>query len=162
LTGFRSHDRWLFLIAAFKLVKGALLVAAGIGIFSLLHKDATAVVEHWIDAVRIDPDNQHIHRWLARLGFMDDQKLKELGAGTFCYAALFITEGTGLLLRKRWAKYLTIIVTSSFLPLEFFELMRSPGLGKAMLIPLNVAIVIYLILRRNDEPRSPKQPAHAR
>jgi uncharacterized membrane protein (DUF2068 family) len=93
---------------------------------------------------------------------MDDQKLKELGAGTFCYAALFITEGTGLLLRKRWAKYLTIIVTTSFLPLEFFELMRSPGLGKAMLIPLNVAIVIYLILRRNDEPRSPKQPAHAR
>ena len=152
-----ARDRWLLLIAAFKLVKAVLLIAAGIGFFSLIHKDITEVAEHWIDVLRIDPDNQHIHGWLARLGLMDDRTLKELGVGTFCYAGVFLTEGTGLLLRKRWARYLTIIVTTSFLPLEVIELIHSPGFGKAMVLPLNVAIVIYLILHRNDEQNSSRR-----
>src|SRR4051812_19049108 len=35
----RAHDRGLFLIAIFKLFKVALLVAAAVGAFSLLHKN---------------------------------------------------------------------------------------------------------------------------
>ena len=38
-------------------------------------------------------------------------RLKLATAGAFAYAALFITEGTGLLMRKRWAHWLTIIAT---------------------------------------------------
>jgi len=35
-----------------------------------------------------------------------------------------LTEGVGLALRKRWAEYLTIIATSSLIPLEVYELIQ--------------------------------------
>ncbi len=44
--------------------------------------------------------------------------------GTFLYAGLFLIEGTGLLLRKHWAEYFTIITTGLFIPLEVYELAR--------------------------------------
>jgi len=146
-----SDDRWIFLIAVFKLSKGILLVAAAIGVLGLLHKDVGEVVEHWIDVLRVDPDNRFIHSVLTKVWSVNDRTLREISAGTFCYAALFITEGTGLLLHKRWAKYLTIIVTGSFLPLEIYELLRHPGAVKAILILLNAAIVAYLVVRVRRE-----------
>src|SRR5437879_3205097 len=146
-------DRWLRLIALFKLIKGMLLVAAGIGALRLLHRDVADVVERWIDVLRVDPDNRFIHGVLVKVLTVNDRMLKEVSAGTFAYAALFLTEGTGLLLRKRWAHYFTIIVTGSFFPLEIYEFARHPSAAKAAVIVLNVAIIAYLIVRLRQEPR---------
>jgi uncharacterized membrane protein (DUF2068 family) len=145
------NDRWIFLIAVFKLAKAILLVAAGIGALRLLHKDLGEVVEHWIDVLRVDPDNRYIHSLLARVWSVNDRTLKEISVGTFCYAALFMTEGTGLLLRKRWAEYFTIIVTGSFLPLEIYELVRHASPAKALVIIINAAIIGYLVVRVRRE-----------
>jgi uncharacterized membrane protein (DUF2068 family) len=77
--------------------------------------------------------------------------LKELSIGSFFYAALLLTEGAGLLTGKRWAKYFSIIVTGSFIPLEIWELFRHFTIVKTVVIVLNVAIVWYLIIRVRDE-----------
>ena len=146
-----AEDRWVLLIAFFKLVKGFLLVAAGIGALRLLHKDVAEVVEHWIDVLRIDPDNRFINALLAKAWSVDDRTLKQISVGTFCYAALFLTEGTGLLLRKRWAQYFTIIVTGSFLPIEAYALVRHASIAKALVILLNAAIIGYLVVRLRRE-----------
>jgi uncharacterized membrane protein (DUF2068 family) len=150
----RSRDNWVFVIALFKLLKGALLMAAGIGVLRLMHKDVAEVAQHWIGMLRIDPDNRFIHTLLAKLWSVDDRTLKRVSAGTFCYAALFLTEGTGLLLGKRWAKYLTIIVTGSFLPIEVYELVRDASILKMVAILLNAAIVVYLVIHLRGIQRS--------
>jgi uncharacterized membrane protein (DUF2068 family) len=142
-----SDDRWIRLIAILKLVKAGLLIATGFGVLKLLHHDVAGVVEHWINLLQLDPDNQHIQHLLTKVWFIDDRVLKEIGAGSFSYAALFLTEGIGLLLRKRWAQYFTVIVTASFLPLEFYELIREPSLLKTIVTISNVAILIYLVIR---------------
>jgi uncharacterized membrane protein (DUF2068 family) len=85
---------------------------------------------------------------LTRALNINDRTLEEISVGTFIYAALFLTEGGGLLLRKRWAEYFTIIVTTSLLPLEFYEMVRHPTITKAVVILLNVAIIAYLVFRR--------------
>ncbi len=103
-----SDDKWILLIGVFKLVKAAILFAAGFGILRLLHKDIATVLIHWVDVLRVDPDNRYIHAVLEKALSLDKRKLKEISAGTFCYAGLFLTEGTGLLLRKQWAQYFTI------------------------------------------------------
>ncbi len=141
------------MIAIFKLVKGVLLIAAGIGALKLLHKDVGEVVERWIDVLRVDPDNRYVHGLLVRVLSVNDRMLKEISAGTFAYAALFLTEGIGLLLRKRWAQYFTISVTTSFLPLEVYELARHITVAKVGVILVNIAIVAYLIfsVRRDHE-----------
>ena len=74
-------------------------------------------------------------------------ELRELSVGTFIYAALFVTEGVGLLLRKRWAEYFTLITTGGFIPLEIYELARHFSVAKVVVTVINVLIVWYLAMR---------------
>jgi len=140
-----AHGRGLWLIAAFKLLKATALIAVGIGALKLLHKDVAAVVEHWVNVFRVDPHNHYIDLLLTKLVILDDRRLKELSIGTFIYAGIFLVEGIGLAFRKRWAEYLTIITTASFLPLEIYELTKRVSVGRSLALVVNIAIVAYLI-----------------
>jgi len=143
----------LLFIAVFKLLKGVLLVAVGIGAVKLLHRDVADTVTHWINILRVDPDNRLIHAFLDRVLQVRPNQLKALSAGTFIYAGLLLTEGTGLLLRKTWAEYFTIITTAGLIPVELYELARHFIAVKVIVLTVNVAIVVYLVLcvrrRRN-------------
>ena len=143
------------LIAAFKIFKGLILFAVGVGAVRLLHKDLAFEVERWADIFRVDPNNHYIHRLLERFSILDDRKLKELSVGTFFYSALLLTEGVGLLLGKRWAEYFTIIATSSFIPLEVYEIAKRVSSPRLVTLLLNVVVVIYLVIElyRNRENR---------
>jgi len=149
----RSHGSGLRLIGAFKLLKGLALLALGIGALKLLHKDLAAVVEHWINIFQVDPHSHYIQLLLAKLSIVDDRRLKELSAGTFIYSAVFLTEGVGLALGKRWAEYLTIISTASLLPLEIYELAKHASIGKVIALAINLAVVAYLILELRRYPK---------
>ena len=152
----RTHGRGLRLIAAFKLLKGLALLALGIGALNLLHKDVEAIVVHWITIFQVDPHSHYLQVLLAKLSILDDRRLKELSVGTFIYSALFMTEGIGLALGKRWAEYLTIVSTASLLPLEIYELAKHASVGKGLALVINLAAVVYLIfeLRRFPKKRS--------
>jgi len=73
------------------------------------------------------------------------RRLRAISAGTFLYAGLLLTEGVGLLRRRRWAEYFTVIVTGSFIPLELYELTRRISLIRFVVLAVNVAIVQYLL-----------------
>lgn len=150
----QAHSRGLMWIAAFKLLKGVILLALGIGVLHLLHKDVAALADHWINAFRVDPHNRYLHWMLAKMPMVDDRKLRELSVGTFIYSAIFLTEGTGLALSKRWAEYFTIITTSSLLPLEMYEIVRHATIPKVVALVINLVVVAYLVreLRRYPKP----------
>lgn len=112
----------------------------------MLHRDAAVEVYRWANAFRVDPGNRYLHRLLARLSILDEKTLRALSVGTFVYSALFLTEGTGLLLRKRWAEYFTTVVTFSFIPLEIYELARRVTFARELMLLLNIAVVIYLAI----------------
>ncbi len=146
MTDKAKGSRGLWLIAAFKLVKGLGLLVLGIGALKLLHKDVAAEVAKWIDILRVDPNNHYIQEALARLGMVDDRKLKALSIGTFFYSALYLTEGVGLSLRKRWAEYVTIISTASLLPLEIYEIAKHVSAPKIAVLLANIAVLVYLVM----------------
>ena len=146
----QSHSRGnalLLVIALFKFVKGALLLALAFGALSLLHKDVASHVEHWLDQLRIDPDNRFIGTALSKLQLIHTKELKELSALGASYAGLFVTEGTGLLFRKRWAEWLTILATSSLMPLELYELIKKFTWIRLVVLLINAAVVLFLIYR---------------
>ena len=146
MAGKTKGSRGLLVIAAFKLIKGLALLALAIGALRLLHKDVAAVVAQWIDILRVDPHNYYIRKLMEKLGMVDDRKLKALSVGTFFYSGLFLTEGVGLALRKRWAEYLTIVSTASLLPLEIYEIVKQVSALKIIVLLANIAIVIYLVM----------------
>ena len=143
----RPSPAGLILIAVFKLLKGLALVAVGVGALKLLHRDVAESVAHWVNVLRVDPDNRYIHRILVKVLAVNPRQLREIGAGTFFYAALLLTEGVGLLLRKRWAEYFTVVTTALFIPLEIYEIARHATWMKLGVLAINVAIVWYLIRR---------------
>jgi uncharacterized membrane protein (DUF2068 family) len=137
--------RALFAIAIFKWTKGALLLALAAGAISLFHKDVQTHVEHWVTACRIDPDNRYIAAALEKLDLVHTRELKQLSFLSAIYAAIFLTEGTGLALRKRWAEYLTIVATGLLIPVEIYELCKTASVLKGLLLFGNIAIVAFLI-----------------
>jgi uncharacterized membrane protein (DUF2068 family) len=145
--GGSQHDVWIFLIGLFKLFKGISLLIVGFGLLKLLHRDIGTVVDHWIEVLRVDPDNRFVHRALLRIFNVTPKQLKELSAGTFLYAGIFLTEGTGLVLRKHWAEYMTLISTGLFIPLEVYEIYRHFTWVKVAVTVVNVLIVWYLAVR---------------
>ena len=143
----QSRDLWIFLIGIFKLVKGIACLIAGFGLLRLMHRDVGDVVLHWVNVLRVDPDNRYIHRVLLKVFNVTPKQLRELSVGTFVYAAIFLTEAGGLLTRKHWAEYMTLLSTSLFLPLEFWEIYRHFTTVKLAVTLANIAIVWYLAAR---------------
>jgi len=143
-----QRPRALLAIAAFKLVKALLLVGLGVAALVLARDSASwHTLQQVADALRFGPDNQLIHRAVAGLSGLSARRLEELGLATFVYAGVFTTEGVGLLLRKRWAEYLTTIVTASFVPFELYELVHKPSWLKLLGLLVNALIVVYLARR---------------
>lgn len=151
----RATHRGLLLIGALKLLKSLVLFIVGLGLLSLLHRNAAEVVGHVVGFFRLDVHARLIDELLAKLGGIDHRTMRRMGIGTLLYAIVFAVEGVGLLLGKTWAEYMTTGVTVSFLPIEAYELIEHPSVTKALLMLINLAVVVYLVRqirrRRADE-----------
>jgi uncharacterized membrane protein (DUF2068 family) len=136
-----------WIIGAMKLVSALLLGVAGFGIFRLLDRDLGEALEHFASRLHLDPENRLVHEVVYRAAGIDRTHLKALGAGTFFYAALEGLEGVGLVLRRRWAEYLTVIATGLLLPLELYEIARKPTALRVAVLLANLVILAYLIVK---------------
>jgi hypothetical protein len=147
MTGAARGDRVVSIIGAFKLIKAALLaplgVAALLGVPEAILRSGMGGVG-WTGALTA---HHEIRSVLTRLS-NDGHAIRDIGLACLVYAAVFLVEGVGLLRRRRWAEWLTVIVTGSYIPFESYELARRPRIAKAIAVALNAAIVIYLAWRR--------------
>ncbi len=141
------RDRWILLIGVAKVLKSTALFALSAVVLLLSRRDVADELHHWAFVLGIDPGNHLLHLAIERITPFDSVKLRLIAAGMALYAMLFAIEGTGLLLRKRWGEYVTIVITGSFIPLEVYETLRHPHVGRALTILLNVAAVAYLVHR---------------
>jgi uncharacterized membrane protein (DUF2068 family) len=139
-------------IAVLKLIKGGLLVVIGLGALSLVGKDVSGIAERLMNYLHIDPTGKFFYGIMDKLSFVDDHRLHQLSAGTFFYSAVLLTEGIGLLFEKRWAEWMTVFVTGSFIPFEIYEIARHVNVAKIGILIVNIVIVIYLIFRLRDKP----------
>jgi uncharacterized membrane protein (DUF2068 family) len=134
----------LQLVALFKFGKAILLLAAGLGALGLLHPDVAAAMLQWSTTVAPSGERRLLEQLLAHTLSLSHERLELVAAAAFAYAALFVTEGTGLWLGRRWAEYLTLVATLSLVPIELAELARRPGSGVVSALLLNLAVVAYL------------------
>lgn len=139
------RDRGIVAIGIFKLLQGILFILLGIGAIRLLHKDLMQVAEHFILALRFDPEGRFVSLVMDKVAMIDPHRLRQISAAIFAVAALDLIEGTGLVLEKAWAEYVTLVLTASFLPWEFFEILRRATWVRATLLGINLVVVIYLI-----------------
>jgi uncharacterized membrane protein (DUF2068 family) len=142
-----SDAKLVRLIAVFKLLKAILLIAVGVAALKLLRPDVTDFLQEWAMRLGPYPGSRFVGRAILKAASLTPTRLKDIGAGSFIYAALFLTEGIGLWLLKRWAEWLTVIITSSLIPLEVYETYRHPAASKVLLLIINIAVVGFLVYR---------------
>jgi uncharacterized membrane protein (DUF2068 family) len=68
-----------------------------------------------------------------------------LGVVLLIYAIVEGVEMVGLWQQRRWAEYLTFLVTTSLLPLEIYEIVEGATAFKVFALVVNVVIVAYLL-----------------
>jgi uncharacterized membrane protein (DUF2068 family) len=144
----QRRDRLIVAIGVFKLIKASILVAVGVGAFIAVPARYAEAADQLVAWMGVAPGRHMVERLAARLADMPPATARGWGLLACVYAAVFVVEGVGLLRGKRWAEWLTVVVTASFIPIEVFECVRHFGAGKAVTLALNVAIVLYLIWRR--------------
>ena len=150
-------NRLIRLIALFKLLKAALLIAVGMSALHLVHKDVASVAEHLVTMFGLDPGNHYVGKALQKVADLTPNKIKGLGVVSFIYAGLFLTEGIGLWLVKRWGEWFSVIITSSLIPVEIYEIYRHPSAIKGLVLIINIAVVGYLLYRiRHESPNGQK------
>jgi uncharacterized membrane protein (DUF2068 family) len=141
----KHHNRWLDLIAAFKLAQALLFVAIGVGALQLLHRDVGDELARLADHLRFNPESRFVNFILDQASRLDDRLLRRIGAVVFIYAGVDLIEGIGLYLEKTWAEYLTLVITGSFLPWEIFELCHRLTVNRGTLLAVNALVFLYLL-----------------
>ena len=136
------------------MLKTATLLALGVAAFFLVHHDLAEVLKHWVAVLGLAPGGHYVRVALAEAGVLGDRQLREIGVVCFLYAALFALEGAGLLLRRRWGEWVSIVITGSFIPLEIYETLHHPHVGRALGTLVNIAAVAYLVSRVRKRHRN--------
>jgi uncharacterized membrane protein (DUF2068 family) len=79
---------------------------------------------------------------------LNSSKLHLFGGVILVYAAVEGIEAVGLWYQRRWAEYLTFVVTTSLLPLEVYEIATKLSPFKLVAFLVNLAVVVYLLLAK--------------
>ncbi len=140
-----AEQRGLFAVGIFKILKAIFFVGVGIGAIHLIDRNIGELVMRIIDALPIDPEGRVVSLVMDKADLIDAHDLRRIGAGAFIYAVLCVIEGSGLLLRKRWAEYFTVTLTVLGLPLELFELMHRISPLRLGALITNLVILAYLL-----------------
>jgi uncharacterized membrane protein (DUF2068 family) len=149
----------LRLIGAFKFASGLLLVALGVGLFRGSHDDLGEEAEHLVAVLKLDPGNHYIHSAIEKVSGIKPKQLKAIGVGTFLYSLIYLAEGGGLLLGRRWAEYFTVFATGLFIPLELYEVARKFTPIKLTVLVINVACVVYVVYQLRRRLREDAGPS---
>jgi uncharacterized membrane protein (DUF2068 family) len=142
----------LRLIAANRLLHFVVLGAIAIVIFVFAsHRDALrgrfyrVVADLQTGASGDRPASHGLLHEIERAFSLRSDTLRLVGVVFLVYAAVEGIEAFGLWYQRRWAEYLTFLVTASLLPLEAYELAHRVSVLKILTITINVAVVAYLL-----------------
>jgi uncharacterized membrane protein (DUF2068 family) len=139
-----SH-RALKFIAAFKLVKALGLIIVAVAAFDFVQSRHVVALADWVTQLPFHQGHRFAVEMVDKLLGFGPRKFLAIGTVACIYATVFVVEGWGLWREKRWAEYLTVIVTASLIPFEAWEIFQHFTWLKIFALVLNVAIVWYLI-----------------
>ena len=137
--------RTLALIAAFKFVKSAALVVLAILLFRLRHPEAIGALAHWLGTLQIATGHESVSHAIHWMLGVEPHTIALFAGVALVYATLYAIEGYGLWENRDWAKYLTVVSTCLFIPVELWEMVRHFTPMKVVALAVNILIVAYLV-----------------
>jgi uncharacterized membrane protein (DUF2068 family) len=135
-------------VASVEFFKGLIVLLAGFGVLSLVHRDAWDVAESFLEWLKIDPDTCYAQVFLNLADQVTDTRLWAVAVGAAAYSTLRFMEAYGLWRERAWAEWLAMISGAVYLPFEVYELARRPDWIPLVILAVNLAVVLYMVYLR--------------
>jgi uncharacterized membrane protein (DUF2068 family) len=139
----------LYLIIAFKLLKGLVLLVLAFAVYSVRDLNLQQEFQRVLLQANLNPADELFAGSASLLGGVSAGMMRVIVAGSALYGAFSLVEGAGLMLRAAWAGWMAITESAIFVPVELWEMKRSFSILVAVVLVLNVAIVWYLVANRH-------------
>lgn len=149
----KHHSNGLKIVALFEGAKGVLVLLAGFGVLSFVHKDVHEVVARLVRHFNFNPASHYPRIFLDLSQRITDVQLWALAGAALIYSLVRLVEAGGLWLRKTWAEWFGALTGSMYIPVEIYELHKGVSWPKVVVLTVNVGIVSYLffeLIRRGD------------
>lgn len=147
-----ASDSGFAVIALFTLLKGLVLLFVGAGLLRLVDAEIATFLVPVMDMLHLQVHARLIHSLLLKLTALTPHNAFLMAEASLLYAALLFVEGFGLWIEASWAAFLTVMSTSVFLPVEFYEVMRQVSVMHVVVLCVNLVIVGYLVARLGLRP----------
>lgn len=148
-------------VAFFEALKGTLVLVAGFGLLSLVHRDLEDLAERLVRHSHLNPASHYPRVFIEAAANTSDARLRTLAAMAFAYSTVRFVEAYGLWKMRAWAEWFAIISGCIYLPIELYELFERVTLIRAGVLVVNTSIVAYLLyVRLSRTGRSAEEAIH--
>jgi uncharacterized membrane protein (DUF2068 family) len=136
-------------VAVFEAVKGGIVLLAGFGLLSLLHRDLRAIATSLVGFLHLDPTHRFPRVFIDAAANTTDARLWFIAGFGFLYAAFRGAEAYGLWHARTWAEWLALVSGGMYLPVEIYELtirltwIRFTALAANLVVVLLMALVLW-------------------
>ena len=132
-------------IAVLEAFKGALVLLAGMGALSLIHRDVQHLAEALVAHLHLNPAHHSPRIFLEFAARVTDARLAALAALAAGYALLRFVEAYGLARERRWAEWLAAVSSAIYIPFEIANLLRGDLWLSLAALAVNVAVVGVMV-----------------
>lgn len=142
--GRSAKGRGLRVVALFEALKGAVVLLAGCGVLTLVHRDLHDMAVRLVRILHMNPARRYPSIFIDAANRVTDFQLWMLALSALAYASVRLVEAYGLWRERRWAEWFGFLSGAVYLPVEMFEIFRRPeGLRVAVFL-VNMGVVGYL------------------
>ncbi|QWV93061.1 DUF2127 domain-containing protein [Geomonas oryzisoli] len=150
-----AKGRGLRVVAVFEAFKGAVVLLAGCGVLTLVHRNLHDIAVRLVLVLHMNPARHYPSIFIDAANRVTDVQLWMLALSALAYAAVRLVEAYGLWHEKRWAEWFGFLSGAIYLPVELFEIFRKPDWARVAVFLVNVGVVGYLAsaLKRSRKSR---------
>lgn len=142
-------------VALFEAAKGLLVLLAGFGCLTMLHRDAGEVAEELIERLHLDPTNKYPGIFIDAASTVTDSRLWMWAAFAGIYASFRLVEAFGLWRQRAWAEWLAFAGGAIYLPVEIYSILEKFTWLRVSVLGLNLLVVFFMgqVLWRSIQKR---------
>jgi uncharacterized membrane protein (DUF2068 family) len=146
-------------VAVFEAAKGILVLGAGFGLLTLLHRDVGAIATDWVERFHLNPSKHYPTIFIDAASRVTDARLWFLAWTALFYSGLRLVEAFGLWRERRWAEWIALISGGIYLPIEVYELTEKMTWVRLTALVTNLLVVAFMAvaLRSRRRPAPPQE-----
>jgi uncharacterized membrane protein (DUF2068 family) len=148
-----QHIKGVRAVASVEFAKGVIVVLAGLGAFSMRHRDIWGIAESFLEFFHVNPYHRYVGVFIDLVSRVSDVRLWKIAVVAGLYVVLRFVEAYGLWYALPWAEWMAAITGAIYIPFEAVDFFRRPSWFRLCVIVVNAAVVLYMLYLRVEAER---------